>query len=237
MLLELWVIRHEWRDDWEAWAIWDFVGITRFPSIPPVSKFVVEVASVLLIGIGIAGELSTGIKIARINGDVRGKSAELRSKGDELRSDSDRLLALVTQQAGDAKDSAQRARDAAKQAWEYAAWRTIPDKECKVIRKAASALHNRTMVVEVNPSDDEGLAFANRINSCLGTIGTATAWQPGMMLPTGLSFSVGKDRHADFEIVIHALELGGVGRADEMRKRSDDRAQADFLLLVVGPRH
>jgi hypothetical protein len=106
VLLELWVIRHGWRDEMQEWAVWYFIGVDRFPREPSVIKLRVEIASVLLIGIGIAGELGTGVEIALINGKVRGKSSELRSKGDELRSASDQLLALVTQQAGEAKDSA-----------------------------------------------------------------------------------------------------------------------------------
>jgi hypothetical protein len=107
--LELWIIRHEWRDDMEAWALAHF-GVLRSPSRPSRVKLRVEVASVLLITIGVMGELVVGIHIASINGELRGKSAELRSKNADLRSKSDQLLALVTRQAGDAEKSAQQVR-------------------------------------------------------------------------------------------------------------------------------
>jgi hypothetical protein len=103
--MELWVIRHEYRDDMEAWALAHF-GLLRSPGRPSIKKFSVEVGSVLLITIGIMGELGVGIKIASINGALRGKSAELRSK-------SDQLLAFVRLQAGDARDSAKTAHDEA----------------------------------------------------------------------------------------------------------------------------
>jgi hypothetical protein len=123
--MELWVIRHEYRDDMEAWALAHF-GVLRSPGRPSITKLGVEVGSVLLITIGIMGELGVGIKIASINGALRGKSAELRSKSAELRSKSDQLLALVTQQAGNAAASAKTAHD-----------------EADVVRKEAEAIQKR----------------------------------------------------------------------------------------------
>src|SRR5580658_2538746 len=60
VLLELWVIRHDWHDEMEEWAIWYFIGVIQSPDRPSIIKTLMEVASVLLIGIGIAGELGTG---------------------------------------------------------------------------------------------------------------------------------------------------------------------------------
>jgi hypothetical protein len=115
VVMELLVIRHDWRDEMEAWALAYFWAV-RSPGKPSITKRRLEVTSVLLVGLGIAGELGIGIKITIINLDLRGKSAELRSKGDELRSKSDQLLALVTQKAGDAKTSAKNAHDEADEA-------------------------------------------------------------------------------------------------------------------------
>ncbi len=108
VLMELWVIWHEYSDDLEAWAL-TFFGLLRPPARPWAFKVAVEVASVVLITFGIVGELWIGIRVASINGVLRGKSAELRSKNAELRSKSDQLLAFVTQEAGTAKTSAKRA--------------------------------------------------------------------------------------------------------------------------------
>lgn len=108
--LELWVIRDDWRDQMEAWALGHF-GVIRLPGRPSLLKLRVEIASVLLITLGVAGELVVGIKIASINSQLRGKSAELRSKNADLRSKSDQLLALVTQQSGDAATSAKAAHE------------------------------------------------------------------------------------------------------------------------------
>jgi hypothetical protein len=111
--LEFWVIRHDFRDDREAWAIWYFLGSRRLPSRPSRLKLWVEVASLVLITLGIAGELWVGIETDTVNVLLRGKSAELRSKNAELRSKSDQLLTLVTQKAGNAATSATEAKEAA----------------------------------------------------------------------------------------------------------------------------
>jgi hypothetical protein len=113
--MELWVIRHEYRDDMEAWAR-TYFGIPWFPDRPSIAKLLVEVSSVLLITMGITGELGIGIKIASTNGRLRAKSSELRSKNADLRSESDQLLALVNQQAGEARTSAELADKSAGQA-------------------------------------------------------------------------------------------------------------------------
>ena len=115
VLLELWVIRHEWREDMETWAL-SYFGVSRSPARPSLTKLRIEIASVLLIGLGIAGELAVGIKVASINLRLRGKESELRSNNSELRSKSDQLLAVVTQQAGEAKDNALIAKESAKAA-------------------------------------------------------------------------------------------------------------------------
>lgn len=104
--MELLVIFRERRDDIEAWELANFLGVLRSPGRSSIVKMMFEVGSVLLITIGIMGELGVGIEIASINGALRGKSAQLRSK-------SDQLLALVTLQAGDARDSAKTAHDEA----------------------------------------------------------------------------------------------------------------------------
>jgi hypothetical protein len=127
--MELLVIRHEYRNDLEAWALSHF-GVLLSPSRPSVKKMSVEVASVLLIAIGVTGELGAGIEIASINGAVRGKSAELRSK-------SDQLVALVTQEAGDAADSAKTAH---KEADAVAKQAAAQGPRAKLLTKAAPEL-------------------------------------------------------------------------------------------------
>jgi hypothetical protein len=120
VVMELWVIRYEWRDNMEEWALAHF-GLLRSPGRPSKTKLRVEIGSVLLITIGVMGELGVGIKIESINSELRGIDITLRSTNADLRSKSDRLLALVTQQAGDAATSAEAAKVSAARTGQLAA--------------------------------------------------------------------------------------------------------------------
>ena len=155
--MELWVVWHDRREDMEAWGR----GIIRPPDRPPIKKFWIEVVSVLLVAGGIVGELWAGLKITSINGSLRTKSAELRSK-------SDQLLTLVTQEAGDAKTSAERAKagadsvattahqlvDELSRLRGEAGARRLSDKQRELFRKAIEALPTPIVVV-YDPFDKE----------------------------------------------------------------------------------
>jgi hypothetical protein len=101
--MELWVLWHDRREDMHLWRR----GTVCWPPEKPwLTKYIVELVSILLITGGIVAELWAGARITEINGSLRSIGAELRSK-------SDQLLALVTQEAGDAQTSAKGAADAA----------------------------------------------------------------------------------------------------------------------------
>jgi hypothetical protein len=239
--MEWWVIRHDFREEMETWAIFDFVGVIRFPSRPSVRKLVVEIAGVALIVFGIFGELGIGLEIASINNSLRAKSTELRSKNAELRSKSNILLALVTQQAGEAADSAQKARDAAKQAWEYAAWRTISDKQAVMIRARIHSLKGHVFLYFGNFEDSETLRFANRLIGILDN-GIMEAkpgvWQTGMMTEPGFKFGYGKGRKKDFDLLVEALDAAGVEKAGVLRSKSSSKGWGDDTLAITfGARH
>jgi hypothetical protein len=92
--MELWVIRHDWHDELEEWALTHF-GVRRWPGRPSLKKLKVEIWSVLLIALGVAGELGVGIRIAVIDGHLRSLDIQLRAKNAELRTKSDQLVALM----------------------------------------------------------------------------------------------------------------------------------------------
>jgi hypothetical protein len=99
--MEVLVIRADWRDDMEAWALMHF-GVHRLPVRPSLLKLWVEIISVALVAGGVFGELAIGIVITSINGTLRSHEATLRG-------DSDQLIALVTREAAEAKDRASQA--------------------------------------------------------------------------------------------------------------------------------
>jgi hypothetical protein len=97
-MMELWVIRHEYRDDREAWRLWLSTKLS-FPERPSKRKTVVEIVSVVFVAVGIMGELGMGVGISYINQRVRTFSIDLENKSSALRNKSDELIALIKGQA------------------------------------------------------------------------------------------------------------------------------------------
>jgi len=92
-----------YRDDLKDWRR----GIIRPPDRPSFVRFFwFEILATVLVVAGVFGEAWASKELAFIN-------SQLRSKTSELRADSDQLLALVTLEAGDAKQSAIDASGAA----------------------------------------------------------------------------------------------------------------------------
>ncbi len=142
-----------------GWHRWVFVGI-HFPDKPTRLKFILELLATTAIFLGVAGEFWAGVEIAYINGQLRGKNADLRSK-------SRQLVALVEEEAGTASDSAQKARDAAKQAWEYAAWRKISDKQAEIITTRLASLKGHAINVFLSYSQtQEPIRPGRLLNAC-----------------------------------------------------------------------
>lgn len=102
--LEIFVVIHDHRKEVNEWRVCELI-----PEGPSLIKLGIEIASILLVIIGVMGEFGVGLKISSINGQLRAKGAELRSK-------SDQLLALVTQQASDADAGAAEANRQAAEA-------------------------------------------------------------------------------------------------------------------------
>lgn len=154
--IEWWIIRHDFREERETWAIFDFIGVVRFPSRPSVLKLAVEITSIALIVFGIFGEIGIGLKIASINSSLRAKSAELRSKNAELRNDSDRLVALVNERAG-------RLEKEASEIEESVAPRRLTTKQRELLASHLRKFAGRSLTVFTDPSDAEAAVFASEI--------------------------------------------------------------------------
>jgi hypothetical protein len=154
VIMELWVIRHERRDDMETWALAHF-GVLRSPSRPSTGKLLVEVASVLLITGGIVGELWIGIEIASINGALRGKSSELRGK-------SDLLVALLGQQTAQL-ESANLELKALIQP------RDLSVDQRKGIGDELKTFVGRFVIIQVYAFDQEALRLATLIKAALNS--------------------------------------------------------------------
>ena len=99
--MEVLVIRADWRDDMEAWALTHF-GVHRLPVRPSLLKLWVEIISVVLVAGGVFGELAIGVVITSINGTLRSQEATLQD-------DSGQLVALIDQEAAGANERASQA--------------------------------------------------------------------------------------------------------------------------------
>jgi len=112
---EFWVIWREHKEELEDWTSAIFWHPLRNPR-PSFKKHVPAVLSVVLVWVGIAGELCAGLEITSINGKLRGINAELQSKGSELRSKNDQLLALITGEVAEEKRRADEQQERAAKA-------------------------------------------------------------------------------------------------------------------------
>jgi hypothetical protein len=99
--IEIVVLHLDHKKEMGDWHVCELI-----PAKPTLVKVGWEIASIILVTVGVVGELGTGLWISHLDSELRSKSAELQS-------DSDQLLALVIKQAGEAKDSAEAAKSAA----------------------------------------------------------------------------------------------------------------------------
>jgi hypothetical protein len=91
-------------------VVWEYLierndfrrGTICSPERPLGIKFFLEVAGAVLVALGVFGELAVGIKMARVETDMRNDTAK--------------LVSAIGQTAGKAKDSADQAADAARRA-------------------------------------------------------------------------------------------------------------------------
>ncbi|MGA3088634.1 MAG: hypothetical protein ABSD75_08485 [Terriglobales bacterium] len=153
VVMELWLVRHDWREESEIFAIWHFVGVIRSPSRPYRIKLLVEVLSIVFIAIGVAGELGIGVKISLINGAIRGIAGELRTKNAELRNKSERLIAILNKQVEDE-------RLARVQLEQTLAWRKLTPHNEFTLHGHLIPFAGRSVVIWYNAGDAEGSSFA-----------------------------------------------------------------------------
>jgi len=106
---EIIVIVSEYREDLAGWRLgnifWGWRAI-RPTGRPPRWRFWFDIVSTAVVLLGILGEALGSMELASINNSVRSRTNILRAK-------SDQLLGLITEQAGSAASSAERAQKSA----------------------------------------------------------------------------------------------------------------------------
>jgi hypothetical protein len=235
--MELWVLWKDRRDDLDAWSR----GIVRTPDRPSIAKYVVEIASVLLITVGIVGELWAGIEITSINGRLRSKNAELRSKGDHLVSLIKEATSQANSQAGEAKkhagqleiEAAQLKRKAESETTariklqSSVGWRHLTERQQEDVAADLRARFRGSVVsVRYLNGDIEGSRFAADIADAMRKAG-CLVWPPadtGLIMrgsgnfrdpitrdPTGVSVQPTTDTTSDFLADAIVKELASRG--------------------------
>jgi hypothetical protein len=216
----------------------------RSPSRPSKAKLGVELASALLIALGIAGELGVGIEIASINTTLRGKSAELRSKNAELRSDSVQLLALVNKEAED--EQARRVEIQAR-----VAWRRLTESQITDIGQALNHFPRITVAVGYEGIDGESALFASDIADALQASHTLNVvpeegllhmetptLRKGHVIPTietGVLIVPTKDKTSRSLASAILKELGDRGFDARIGKQPEKQVRIDVGPRPVGP--
>jgi hypothetical protein len=180
--MELWVIRHERNEEIEAWALAHF-GIFWSEVRPSTAKLSVEVVSVLLITMGIAGKLGIGIKIASINGVLRGKSAELRIK-------SDQLIALINDHAGAANERAANLELENMRLETIIQPRNLKPKQQQELIAVCGKFHGHGAEISSYGMDAEALGISSQIIAALRAAQIAVADNRASEITTG-SFETG----------------------------------------------
>ena len=168
--MELWIIWHERRDDMEAWRR----GVIRPPDRPSTTRYLAEIASVVLITAGIVGELWIGIRITSINGVLRSKNAELRDK-------SDHLLELVRQDTSHANERAAEAllgqetlkhenlilEKSLAELQARIQWRHIPSQKLAKLISLLSTGPKGSFIIECVVEGEDSCTFAHEIERAL----------------------------------------------------------------------
>ena len=102
-------------------------------------------------------------------------------------------------------------------------------------------LWGRKVILFFISGDPETATFVDLLSSTLKTAGLTVETRPGMIIgnvKAGISFTIGKNRLADANILANALVDAGLAErpipADEIPKQ--DQSRSDELQITVGPK-
>jgi hypothetical protein len=155
--LEILVVLQDHKEDMEEWELCKLI-----PDKPSSRKLWLEIASVILVTVGILGELGIGLWISHINGQLRSKNAELRSI-------SDQLVALVNSEAEEATRQAKAADLARVKLEARVEWRHLSEDQKSAFADKLKKYPRQHAEVMYNNGDSEAASFAASIADVLAT--------------------------------------------------------------------
>lgn len=234
VVAELWVITREYREEREFWRR----GTIRSPEKPSISKYAIEVLSVVLITAGIVGELLVGIKITSINGTLRIKNAELRSK-------SDQVVALLNTETEQLRNDAEAARLARVKIEASVAWRHLTKKQQEEIGfRLGHRFSGQAVGLAYFAGDTETQWFATDIAEALRAAHTLHVFRPaGLLLqpieraPTGVIVqSTDRSRSLADAIVQQLKRYGFDATSQTIQSRGSNSAPEVYVVVEPRPR-
>jgi hypothetical protein len=197
--------------------------------------------STLLLIASLALELVCLVKTNSLSGRLIGSLSDKAGAADAKAQSALEKSDTAKQKADAADVAADEAMRKAREAEEYATPRSVSGKQAALIRKRIQSLKGHKMVFFGNFHDTEISDFANRLGEVLdrGIMDVSSGlWQPGMVTPSGMKFGYGKDRKADFDLIVNALDEAGVEKADALRKKASMVGMPDdWLTITFGAKH
>lgn len=245
---EIWVVAREYNHSIAAWSR----GIIRPAGRPLRFDLALGLIASILITLGVFGELAVGIEIARINGQLRTKNAELRGKTDQL-------TALLNAKAGAAERAAAAAQERTAKIEASMMLRELPQKAKVALCSAIHGPFANMINVSSSSQDWEAMRYAGEFLEAVNRCAAASGLHPsagmvnlfwtwgdvpfgvwikytknpgGTDLPNSsdLRFNLGK-RQALARKIFKALQMNGV-----KVEGISDKDQHGLIDIYVGPR-
>lgn len=169
--LEIFVVIFDHRKEVGEWLFCELI-----PEGPSRKKLGIEIASIILVIIGVMGEFGIGLWISHINGI-------LRSKNGELRAASDQLVALVTSDAEEAKRQANAADLARVQLEASMEWRKLSKEQERKLCSELGPKLAKKYHVNAFVGDMETTLYAFSIGEALDRCEIAGGLKPSINPP------------------------------------------------------
>jgi hypothetical protein len=195
----------------------------------------------IFVAVGVAGEGIAEYFVNDAETNLRAFDQAVLTETQQSSNSAAVAASLARTFADKAGAAAGKAEEKAREAEEYATPRSISDKQAALIRTRIQPLKGHKMIFFGNFHDTEISDFANRLGAILdnGIMDVSPGmWQAGMVTPSGMKFGYGKDRKADFDLIVKALDEAGVEKAEVLRKKSSTGGiPDDWLTVTFGAKH
>lgn len=155
VVIEIVVLHLDHKKEMEEWHVCELI-----PAKPTLVKVGWEIASIILVTVGVVGELGTGLWISHIDGILRSKNAELRTA-------SDHLIAFINAEAEEAKRQAKEADLKRVELEKSMEWRKLSKAQEQKLCSALGPKLAKKYHVNAFADDLETVSYATAIGNAL----------------------------------------------------------------------